>query len=243
MSHLRVVLLGAFVAVIAPVAARADFIGNLITIEAVNTDGRGIWQIAVPPNSPDMVDYAQSEPIELRDAEQTLIGSIDDLMVHLDGDPVASVSFVATAGSSTTTFSISSAVVSFPAITNPSASATAEVTLTDSSTNGALLSPVGANTGVFLPTYNGSTLYTQLIGTTSISSGGSVTASGSLGDPIAGAVSSIQARFNFTLSPLDVANGTGRFEVIPEPATLSLLGVMAMVIGVAFGRRHARKSA
>ena len=97
-------------------AARADFTGNLITIEAVNEDGRGTWQAALPANPPDTIDWSNPDPIFLRDAEQQLIATIDDLMVHLEGDPVASLSFVATAGSFATTFTISSAVVSFPGI-------------------------------------------------------------------------------------------------------------------------------
>ncbi len=226
-------------AALRPGAARAEFIGNLITVEAVNSDGRGVWQIPVPPNSPDMVDYTHPVPVELRDAENMLIGTIDDVMVHLDGDPVASVSFVATAGAFPTTFSVSSAVVSFPAILNPSANAQATVTLTDTSTNGASLTPVAPNTGVFLPTYNGSTLFFPLVGPQTISMGGMVTASEDTGNQtILGSVSSIQARFNFTLSAMDVANGFGRFEVVPEPGTIALAAVAAAVGALALRRRR-----
>jgi hypothetical protein len=221
-----------------PTIATAGFLGNLITIEATNATGRGTWQFPVPANPPDTINYAHPDVVVLRDQNQAIIGTVDDIAVNLDGDPVASISFVATAGASPTTFSVSSAVVTFPAITNPAASATAEVTLTDTSTNGASLTPVSPNTGVFLPTYNGSTIYTQLIGTTTISSGGSITANGAFNDPIAGAVSSIQARFNFTLSAADVASGTGRFEVIPEPTTLVLLAAGAACAAAAGLRRR-----
>jgi hypothetical protein len=92
-----------------------------------------------------------------------------------------------------------------------------------------------------MPTYNGSTLFFPLVGPQTISSGGSVTASEGTGDqPIAGSVSSIQARFQFTLSPTDVANGSGRFEVVPEPSTVGLVGVAALVVAAGLRRRVSR---
>jgi hypothetical protein len=220
-------------------AARADFSEQLITIEAVNADGRGTWQLARPQNPPDRIDYSHPDPILLLDAEQQLIGTIDDLMLHLDGDPLVNISFVATAGASTTTFTINSAVVSFPALINPTGNASAEVTLTDSSANGASMQPVSPNTGMFIPLYNGSTSFTQLLGGLSISSGGSVQTGGTGNQTIPGSVSSIQARYQFTLSATDVANGTGQFEVIPEPSTV-LLSLCGLVGGVLVWRRRAR---
>jgi hypothetical protein len=129
--------------------------------------------------------------------------------------------------------------VSFPSILNPLANAQANVTLTDSATNGATLTPVAPNTGVFLPTYNSSTLFFPLVGPQTISMGGNVTASEDTGSQvIAGSVSSIQARFNFTLSPMDVANGFGRFEVIPEPGTIALVAVASVLGAASFFRRR-----
>jgi hypothetical protein len=223
--------------------ATADFIGATITVEATNTDGRGTFTVNLPANAPDPYTYNNPNVVELRDSENMLIGSIDDIQVHLEGDPVASISFIATAGSFPTTFSINSAVVSFPPILNPIGNATATVTLTDTSTNGASLTPVAPNTGVFLPTYNGSTLFFPFVGAQNISSGGAVTANESTGDQIiAGSVSSIQARFNFTLSAMDTATGFGRFEVVPEPSTIILAGAAVVVSAVSMWRRRNRVS-
>jgi len=228
----------AFAAAFTARTVQAEFIGATIMVEATNADGRGTFTVNLPPNPPDPYIYTNPNPVELRDQENMLIGIIDDIAVRLEGDPVVTVSFVATAGSFPTTFSINSAVVSFPPIVNPIGNATATVTLTDTSTNGASFTPVAPNTGAFLPIYNGSTVFFPLIGPQSISSGGAVTATESTGDqPIAGAVSSIQARFNFTLSAMDVASGSGRFEVVPEPSTIFLLGAAA-VVGVAAARRR-----
>jgi hypothetical protein len=92
---------------------------------------------------------------------------------------------------------------------------------------------------MFLPTYNGSSLFFPLVGPETISMGGTVTASEDTGSQvILGPVSSIQARFNFTLSPMDVANGFGRFEVVPEPGTIALAAMAAVIGAAAIVRRR-----
>jgi hypothetical protein len=223
--------------------ATADFVGATITVEATNSDGRGTFTVNLPANPTDPYTYNNPNVVELRDSENMLIGSIDDIQVHLEGDPVASISFVATAGAFPTTFSINSAVVSFPPILNPIGNAISTVTLTDTSTNGASITPVAPNTGLFLPTYNGSTLFFPLVGPQTISSGGAVTANEGTGNQvIAGSVSSIQARFNFTLSAMDSASGVGRFEVVPEPSTIILAGAAAIIGAVSMWRRRNRVS-
>jgi hypothetical protein len=193
----------------------------------------------MPQNPPDQISYTHPDRIMLFDqAAQKVIGAIDNLSIRLDGDPAVSITFAATAGAFGTTFTINSATVSFPAITNPPASADAEVTLTDTSTNGATLTLVGTNAGAFLPNYNGGTLFASLIGAQSLASGGSVTvAEGTGPQTIAGAVSSIQGRFQFTLSAADTLSGEGNFIVVPEPATIGLL-VVGLAVGIAFARRR-----
>jgi hypothetical protein len=151
-----------------------------------------------------------------------VIGSIDEMTVELDGDPVASISFTATAGSSDTTFSLSSATVGFPTLTNPPASSDAELTLTDIGSDGVSVSVVSPNSGLFKSVYNGSSAFSELLGNISIS-GGSTTIMGDSSGTIAGPVSSIQAVWTFKLSANDQVSGAGTFEVvIPEPSTLLL---------------------
>lgn len=220
--------------------AMADFMGNVITVQATSEDGTAVWQAAFPPDPPDdQFTYRNSGPILLRDtSNERLIGSISDIEVTLDGDPMVNIAFSATAGSFGTTFTINSATVNFPALTNPQAIASANVTLTDTGTNGASMNLVGANQGVFLPLYNGGTLFFPLIGAQNVTSGGSVTVAESTGlQTISGSVNSILARFQFTLSALDNVTGTGNFTVIPEPGTIVLLSIGGVIAALAYRRR------
>jgi hypothetical protein len=211
-------------------AVRAAFIGDLITVVATNEQGSAEARVPMPlshlpPQAkvPEHVRWMLAERFDLETEDGTVIGTIDDLTVELDGDPVASISFTATAGSSDTTFSLSSATVGFPALTNPPASADAELTLTDVGSDGVSVSVVSPpNSGLFKSVYNGSSAFSELLGNISIS-GGSTTIMGDSSGTIAGSVSSIQAVWTFKLSANDQVSGAGTFEVvIPEPSTLLL---------------------
>jgi hypothetical protein len=57
-------------------------------------------------------------------------------------------------------------------------------------------------------------------------------------DPIAGSVSSIQAKFAFMLSAGDSASGSGTFTVIPEPGTAVML--LCALAALAASRRRRR---
>jgi hypothetical protein len=163
-----------------------------------------------------------AERFDLETDDGTVIGTIDEMTVELDGDPVASISFTATAGSADTTFSLSSATVGFPTLTNPAASADAELTLTDIGSDGVSVSVVSPpNSGLFKSVYNGSSAFAELLGNISIS-GGSTTVMGDSSGAIAGSVDSIQAVWTFKLSANDQVSGIGAFVVVPEPSTLLL---------------------
>jgi hypothetical protein len=162
------------------------------------------------------------ERFDLEADDGTLIATVDELTVELIGDPVASISFTATAGSADTTFSLSSAVNAFPTLTNPPASSSAELTITDIGSDGVSVSVVSPNNGLFKALYNGSSVFTEQLGNTSIS-GGSTTVMEDLSSTIAGSVSSIQAVWTFELSANDQASGIGTFVVVPEPSTLLLV--------------------
>lgn len=147
--------------------------------------------------------------------------------IQTDVEPYVNLRFAVEANATDTTFDISSAVVSFSPLSNPQAYASAGVTLT-SDVDGATIT--GLFSGMnYQARYNGSTVYANLVAGFSIPGDQTVVhgerkpASGY--QTISGTVSSIQSEFNFTLSALDQASGTSRFEVIPEPATLSLLGL------------------
>ena len=225
--------------------AHAEFLGpDFITITM--DDGKGhsaSHGIAnplahLPPQAqvPGRVHEMLNERFELKHGD-TVLGWIDSLGCDLDGDPMAGISFSLTAGGSEVTVTVSSSTVSFPALTNPGASAEAEVTLTDNNGDGVTISPTGDNDGLYLAIYNGDQEYASLLSNGSVK-GGSVTYSEDTSGPIAGSVSSIQSVFSFTLSGCDGASGTGTFTVIvpdepliPEPGCLTTLfcGLIALL--------------
>jgi hypothetical protein len=159
------------------------------------------------------------------------LGTINSFGLTYIADPSVSILFVATAGGFDTTFTITSAVVSFPALTDPIGLASAEVTLTDTGQNGATLTPVAPSIGVFTALYNFGSTFVELVGAQSLAGGGMLTASESFGpSQIAGPVTSIQGYFHFTLSANDGAAGNGTFSVargttIPAPGAI-LLGTI-----------------
>lgn len=209
-------------------SAHATLIGE-ITVEVTSSEGSATarFSIADDPNGA----WSVPDAVELRSNADVLIGTLDGLEFVWESDPMVSLSFTATAGPSDTTFILSTATLSFPAIPNPMALASASVTLTDTRSSGAQLDPVAPNSGLFLALYDGGTLFAELIGATSIS-GGSVSVSQGLGpQTIFGSVSSIQAQFAFRLSASDTIEGQGQFTVVPEPSTALLLlaGVLPLL--------------
>jgi len=239
---LAALLLGAGVGAFCQ-TAQAGYSGDLITITAANENGiahRVFPLPELPPQAevPARIRHMLQERFELRTDQGDLIGAIEEMEVELIGDPVVNISFTATAGSLDTTFMLSSAVLSFPTLTNPPALADAELTLTDTGSDGASVGVVAPNDGLFKALYNGSTEYAELLGSTGIS-GGSTTIMGDTSSSIAGSVSSIQAVWTFELSATDQASGSGVFEVVvPEPSTLLLASCGLVMSAFCFGRRR-----
>ncbi|MGA2172549.1 MAG: PEP-CTERM sorting domain-containing protein [Sedimentisphaerales bacterium] len=158
--------------------------------------------------------------------------AIESLTLTSNGDPEVGIEFGVRAGSSTTTFSILSDVISFDPLVNPTAYASAGVTLTDRTPT-----PGATITGLFdgkthQARYNGSIVFANLVDGFSIGSG-TLTASEdkplSGSQVISGTLTSIESEFSFKLSARDSASGTSTFEIIPavvpEPATVGLLGL------------------
>lgn len=184
-----------------------------------------VWRAGGPLNFPGLPPEAGAPVIR-------------DLSLELEGDPVVSLGYSATAGGFDTTFSISSATLSFPALIDPEGSAEADVTLTDTGGDGAVsLDLVSPRSGIAWSEYNDVNTFAELIGPISVSDGGgfSVTADEATGvQTISGSVSKIQTGVVFKLSARDNVTGRSRFEVVPEPATVSLV----ILGGVALLRRR-----
>jgi len=230
---------------VASSTARADIIGVLVEVEATSQMGTAKANLNIPtlPDPvPEKVQWKLASKLQLRDAGNNLIAELEDLTIGYEQDPAIDLGFQVTAGNSDTTFTISSAVLAFPAITNGIAFASAAVTLTDGAAlpgNGADLNVVAPATGLYKATYNGATTFAELLGNVNLPGAGSIGASTDSGIQIIPAsVTSMDAQFKFKLSANDLASGTSRFEiVIPEPATGTLLGLAGFAL--LRRRRHA----
>ena len=216
--------------------AQAEFIGKYtVTVSATSQAGESEYTIELPdpPYDSNRVSVSLDKPVQLTSETGALLAELESLSVTLDGDPAVDLNFAVNSGNSDTTFTITSAVVGFPAIDNPFALASVGLTLTDNAPlpgNGAYANIVAPNAGMYQATYNSGTSFADLLGSVSLIGSGTVVAEasslseGGL-DKIMDSVTDIQAQVKFTLSANDQASGTSRFEVseVPEPVSLQLL--------------------
>jgi hypothetical protein len=178
-----------------------------------------------------------------------VIGTIRGLDIELNGDPGVSLGFFVTANAAPTHITVRSSLVTFGALVNPQAFASAGVTVTDNDEDGASVAGLFPGTLAYEAMYNGSSVFANLVSPVVAPANSSATVSDrfpAVGfSTIAGAVSSIQTQFDFMLSANDSASGTSRFNVVvPEPAgiVLGLLGGAAALMVARGGdaRRPAR---
>lgn len=166
-------------------------------------------------------------------------GAITCLKLTMDVDPEVGIEFGVRAGGSMTTYSLLSDVVLFGPLVNPTAYASAGVTLTDRlGVSGATITGLFPDGKTHQAKYNGSSVFANLVNGFAIPSG-TVTNSEEKGNEfsmitINDTLTSIESKFNFTLSARDSASGTSTFVVvpgpitIPEPTTICLLGLGAL---------------
>jgi hypothetical protein len=220
----------------ATVPAVADM---TISIGCAGDGLNGVQQFTIPyvsgPHTWELAD-----PVSIRAGDVTL-ATIKGMTINFCDDPFVNLEFQVQAGAVETTFDITTtSAVTFSPIVNPSAYASAGVTVT-SDNDGATLT--GLFDGkVYRAIYNGSSVYANLVDGFSVGADDSITHDdrmpGAGYDTISGAVASIQSEFNFKLSALDQASGTSRFVVTPEPATLLMLA--AGGAGMLISRRRRR---
>jgi hypothetical protein len=160
--------------------------------------------------------------------------AIESLKLTVNADPEVGIEFSGRAGNITKTFTFLSDVVTFGSLVNPTAYASAGITLTNRDPAGAKI------TGLFLggskthqARYNGSTVFANLVGNFVVPSSGTVVNEEEYGNAsnmitINGTLTSIESEFRFTLSARDSVSGTSTFVVVPEPATIGLLGLGAL---------------
>jgi len=163
---------------------------------------------------------------------------LNQLTVAVDADPVVNLAFSVTAGSTLTTFVITSTTVSFTPILGE-ATATAGITVTDGDNQGGAVGGATA-TGLFPggkfyeARYNSPTwsTFAYLVSGPVVAPAYGTTTASETQPPwqFIGMVYDMQSEFQFDLTPNDQASGTSSFRVreIPEPG-----GFLAVLTGVA----------
>lgn len=229
--------LGIFAALFLSTAAQADFGGPAFSITASNADGEATFTADFVPGgfSSGGQEYTWSlgEGIDLISNQGRHIARLEGALVYYHQDPIVALGFLVLAGNSTTNFSIASATLFFAPYVNPNAQATAGVSLTDINGNAAAFGGNVGNGDSYTAHYNGmpGSTFTTLVPGFNAGAFLTNTNSESFGfAPIAGNVGDMTASWNFSLSANDMASGTSKYELVPEPGTLAALAIGAAAL-------------
>lgn len=213
--------------------ALAQLNGPPITIEAANASGSGLitfdWSAAVWNGSTQTWTWSQSQSSLIRNDANATLATLTSasISVRLDQSYSTTVNFGLIAGTSDTTFKVTSCVASVAPVPAAIATgrATASFTVSDQNWNGAnMIGADGGASGAYVAYLNGlpptGTQFTNLVGVIFVGPGG--TATGSQSDPPVGYralgadLHCMAAEMRFTLSAGDRAYATTGF-TLPEP--------------------------
>jgi len=226
--------------------AQAEFIG-LVTIVVTSDEGTAVgqWEFPGPADQqPARFAWSLDQPRPLRTQNGKVLAT--------DGDPAVDVRFDVKGNTEPLDVSMKSAINAFPALTNPLAFTSAGLTLTDTSPfwnpDGAWMQEAPGNEYIYRALYNvdpgteAGSLFAGFFKHADMQvTGGTLSVARNSAQEgkfsIAGVVNNIQTRFDFSLSPHDLASGTAHFEVIPEPGALTLLAMAVLGLGLMWRRR------
>lgn len=227
-------------------SAGAEIIGPGITVTATNANGTASYVVEVNDPFAEVLPngdwrYVLDSPRTLVDTTTgNAIATLRGLQADVTVNPHVYISFDVVAMVADTTFTISSAVNSFPTIGAGVAMAggTAGVSFADSDgLNG--VSVTGLKAGGHLHTLyvnglapgSGTELVDIVQGPYSIGGGSSTDFENTGGIATGFAVSSISSQFRFRVSGGDSVSGTSSMTVIPTPGAAALLGLGVMTLG------------
>jgi len=230
----------------------ADISQDVFVIRAENSEGWEEYRATFFDGyfAPDgSYEWSLNEPVTLRSASGAVIAVLQGASVACHEDPDVSLNFSLLVGNIQTTFTITSAQVSFPMMAECAGRASASLTVTDLTNDYAILAPA-SQPGAYTSRLNGAppggtSFHDSFLDPEVVSiPGGSRTDSDSFPGgggyaAITGPVSNIGTRFSFSLTPGDQVSATSifRVEAVPAPASLALLGLGGLV---AAGRRRGR---
>ena len=182
--------------------------------------------------------WALSEPVDLTSGDVTY-ATVNQLSTQINVDPQISLNFAVTAGAAPVNFTISSASLTFAAINNGSITASAQMGITDNNGDGGILSVNYAGKG-YKANYNGGanpvpagTNYASLVNQVNVGVFGSNNNAegnppGGGFNPFVGSISSMASAFSFGVTAQDSATGTSTYVIVPEPASMLLMGLGAL---------------
>jgi hypothetical protein len=167
---------------------------------------------------------------------------IEELVLGLDGDPRVILNFAVLAGNADTTFTITSAGLSFSSINPAQGTATAAVTVTDNNGNGAVGTGLLSSGTFYEASYNNGANFAYLVnGPVNAAAWVSSTGNGNQPWQNMGSVYQMQSQFQFSLTAGDGASGTSSYVVlppVPEPSSMAALAMgMIGFAGTAIRRR------
>lgn len=216
--------------------ATAGTISDIVLrVDVQSSTGSGSYEVEYDPAlyNPNTGTYnwALAAPVEILNDNDDPIVTIQGLSTFLMVDPVINLGFLVTAGGADTTITITSALVSFAAINNPTARASAQAGSTDLNGNGVTLAGQYSGGKGYIANYNGLAPGGNNFATIVDSQAGGAWFSTSDNEdfPPAGfqvipdVVTSMSAQYSFRLSANDQASGTSVYVLVPEPASMALL--------------------
>lgn len=164
----------------------------------------------------------------------TLLAHVSQLSFAVQADPVMDFGFSVDTSLLDTEFTISSPLITFGEIVNPSeVQAYSEVSATPGTSK-----ITGNLTGdkVYSAVYNTSSVFANLVDSPiAISTGSPVADEGTGIQSIAGGVTSMQGIYSFTLTRDQVgdtwsADAVSQYSIVPEPTTMALLGLGGLLL-------------
>jgi hypothetical protein len=220
---------------------------EILQVEATSQLGTAqyIVELSEAEQNNDVWSWFLPAPVELLGANDQVIATLEGASLDYVADPQISLSFVGSAGDHDTTFTITSATLSFPTLNPAEGRASAGVTVMDVTGDGASLTGnIGGGGKSYRAIYDGGTVFADLVNddSTAVAFGtliGSDASPASGFSPIAGGLSSMMTEFHFTIEARDSVSVTSLFITqVPEPSSLVLALFGCFVVARGLGSRR-----